>query len=411
MNRFSSLTLFRSLKERNFAYLWGGQLLSRIGDFVYQIVLAWWILEKTGSATLMASVLVFAFAPTIIFSLMGGVAVDRYPRIQIMIASDLVSGVAVCLIATLAWLDNMQIWHVYALSLMLGIVDAFFQPAYAATIPNIVPEEDLPSANSLTSLSIQAGRIAGPALGAALIAFGGITFAFVINGLTFFISVAFLLPLLKVESSAGAKEAEENQSLLVNFKDGIQTVFAAPWLWISIAVFTLSNVTLAGPYSVTLPFLVKDHLGADVGTLGLFYSLFATGYVVGGIWLGGQSRIRQRGRLIYGGLIVAGIMLLAFGLPVGIVGLAIAALINGAALEVGGLAWTNTLQELVPREKLGRVVSVDSVGSFALVPIGYGLTGWATEFLGAPLIFILGGGLTALTALCALYHPAIRSLD
>jgi hypothetical protein len=122
---------------------------------------------------------------------------------------------------------------------------------------------------------------------------------------------------------------------------------------------------------------------------------------------------------MYSGLTVAGLMLALFGLPVPgtlgvtlwMVALGVAALINGAALEIGNLAWTNALQEFVPGDKLGRVSSMDMLGSFVLVPIGFGLTGWATEQLGPASVFVIGGGLTALLALLALAHPKVRYLD
>ena len=87
------------------------------------------------------------------------------------------------------------------------------------------------------------------------------------------------------------------------------------------------------------------------------------------------------------------------------------ALVNGAMLEMGSLAWISALQEYVPHERLGRVANIDSLGSFALIPIGYGLTGWATELLGAPMVFLLGGSITAIIAAIGLCHPAVRQLD
>jgi MFS family permease len=404
---------FRSLHHPSFAFLWGGQTFSRIGDHLYEIALAWWVLEKTGSATAMATVLIFAFAPMLLFTLLGGVLVDRYSRLHVMLAADVVRGGTAAALAVLALRGELAIWHVYLFSLVFGLVEAFFHPAYAAAVPAIVPERDLPSANSLGSLSVQAGRIAGPPLGALLIALGGMPLAFSVNALSFFAAAVFLLPLLYREQPPGlyASSAAAGESLLLDFKEGIQVVLAAPWLWLSIAVFALANITLAGPYSVSLPFLVNEHLGADVRTLGLLYSFFAAGYLLGGVWLGNKAQVRRRGRLIYGGMAVAGVALLLFALPVGIAGLALAALVNGAALEISSLAWLNALQSLVPREKLGRVASVDSLGSFALLPVGYGLAGLATEQLGAPLVFLLGGGLTTLVVLILYRHPAMRGLD
>jgi hypothetical protein len=406
------LGLFRSLRQPTFALLWGGQTLSRVGDHLYEIALSWWVLEKTGSATAMATVLIFAFSPMLLLGLLGGVVVDRYSRLHIMFVADVVrSGTAVAL-AVLAFRGELAIWHVYLFSLLFGLVEAFFHPAYTAAVPAVVPESDLPSANSLGSLSLQAGRIAGPPLGAALITLGGIPLTFALNGLSFLAAAVFLLPLLRGEQAAGLRVASPTgESLLAGFREGIYVVLAAPWLWLSIGIFALANLTLAGPYGVSLPFLVDEHLGGDVRTLGLLYSFFAGGYVLGGVWMGSKTQVRRRGRLVYGGLAIAGLTLLLFGAPIGIAGLALAALINGAALEISGLAWLNALQSLVPVEKLGRVASVDSLGSFALLPVGYGLAGLATEHLGAPIVFMLGGGLTTLAALFVYRHPALRGLD
>jgi sugar phosphate permease len=105
------------------------------------------------------------------------------------------------------------------------------------------------------------------------------------------------------------------------------------------------------------------------------------------------------------------IALAIFGLLPPLWVLLVMALLNGAALQVGQLVWTNMLQELAPNEKLGRVVSIDNIGSFALLPIEFALAGWATETFGAPFVFILGGIITALLSVLGLLHPAIRNLD
>jgi len=297
LNQLTQVNLFRAWGNRPFALLWSGQALSRIGDYLYEVALAWWVLQESGSAGAMAAVLIFTLSPTMLFSLFGGVIVDRYPR----------------------------------------------------------------------------------------------------------------LPLLREEIRP--LPADGPQSILADFQEGLRTVWQMPWLWLTIGLFAICNVTLAGPYSVSMPFLVDEVLHADVELLGLLYSMFAVGYVLGGIWLGRKPAVRRRGFLIYGGSTLAGTMLLLFGLPVGIPVLIIAALINGAALELGMLAWTSALQELVPREKLGRVAGVDTVGSLALLPIDLGLAGLATEAWGPAAIFVIGGGVTAVLSLIAYQHPAVKKLD
>jgi MFS family permease len=406
---------FRALGNRSFALVWSGQTLSGIGDLLYQVALTWWVLKHTGSAAAMASLLIVSFTPTLLFLLIGGVAVDRFSRIKIMLASDVLRGLVASVVAALAVCDLLQVWHLYLLNLVFGVVDAFFQPAYTAAIPELVHDDDLPSANVLTSMGSQIGRIGGPALGAAIIAVGGARLAFVLNGLTFFIAAALLAPLRALPAPRRAASAQGRtplSSIRADLGEGIGVVLTTPWLWITILVSALSNVSLAGPYSVALPFLVSTDRQADIGTLGLLYALFPVGYVIGGLWLGRKAQIRRRGLLVYAGLAVAGLTLSVFGLPVPLVVLGIAAIVNGVALEIGSMAWTHILQQRIPHDKLGRVASVEALGSFALIPVGYALAGWATELLGASLVFVVGGWLTAVVAALVLTsHRAIRDLD
>jgi hypothetical protein len=128
--------------------------------------------------------------------------------------------------------------------------------------------------------------------------------------------------------------------------------------------------------------------------------------------MGRREQIRRRGPLVYGGLVVAGLALGVLGLPAPLAVLGAAAVINGAALELCSLGWTSALQQLIPRHQLGRVSSASEVGSYALIPIGYGVAGWATELIGAQLVFLVGGGATAaVAALVLAAHQGVRRLE
>ena len=403
------MSLFRAFRHRPFLLLWSGQTISRVGDFMYELALAWWVLQKTNDAALMGAVLVFAITPSVLFYLIGGVAVDRFSRVGLMLASDLARGVVVLLVSYLAFTDQLAIWEIFAASLFFGIVDAFFQPAFSAILPQIVSQEDLPSANSLASMSNNLGRVLGPALGAGVIALIGSPLAFFSNGISFLISAAFLLPLLRLPLQQPI--SEKGASVFREIREGIATVLASLWLWFGIIVFALTNITLAGPFSVAMPFLVYDNLGAGVETLGLLYAVFPIGYLLGGIFIGRRAQIRKRGILMYGTGVIASFTLAVFGLVPPIWVLILVALLNGAALEIGHLVWTITLQELVPNEKLGRVASIDNMGSFALVPVGYAVAGWATNAFGAPVVFIVGGVASAIIMGLGFLIPTIRDLD
>ena len=407
------MTLLKSLTVRSFALLWSGQQLSALGDTIYRVALAWWVLEKTGSATAMSTIFIFASVPMLVFLLIGGVTVDRYPRAHVLLLSDVLRGLLIGIVAVLAFAHRLEVWHIYVVSLLFGIVGAFFGPAYRAIVPEIVPRELLPSANGMTTLSLQLAEIAGPALGALVVSKSGSPTAFTIDCLSFVVSVLCLAPLVRLALSVQAPK--ERKSVLHDFREGVEVVRKSSWLWITIVIASLGNITFSAPLAITLPFLVKNHLHGGVGSLGLMYSTISAGAIVGTIlgtvWLERTSGLRARGLFAYGLWIAGGLLIVVFGLPVTIYAVAPAAFLVGAAFMVPNIIFMTTLQELIPGKVLGRVMSIVTVGSIALIPLGSGLVGWATDHVGAPTIFILSGILTALLAAVALMHPVIRNLE
>jgi DHA3 family tetracycline resistance protein-like MFS transporter len=420
------MNLLLSLRDRLFALLWSGQTVSRLGDSLYRIALAWWVLEKTGSAAAMGAVLVFSTVPMLVFMLFGGVLVDRLPRPLVMFLSDLLRGLLVSGIAFLAASGCLQVWQIFIASAVFGLVSAFFQPAYTAIVPEVVGPERLPSANSLTMLSGSLTGIAGPALGALIVSARGVPLAFALDAASFFVAAVTLFPLLRHQllvqhpltpvppqsiTTEAAGQATARASIWTDLRGGLQAVLASPWLWITILIAALGNMTQSSVIGTSLPFLVKDAWRLDVNALGAIYSALSAGSVLAALLLGNSKRLRHRGLVAYLSWALCGLMVLSFGLQSNLpVALAAAALM-GATVTIFGLIWTNTLQEIVPRELLGRVSSIDYLGSFALMPVGYALAGWATDRIGPPAVFVIGGALTTALALSALLHPAIRNMD
>jgi MFS family permease len=403
------MALFRALKSQDFSRLWAGQTVSRLGDSLYRIALAWWVLEKTGSATAMSTVLVVSFLPMVLFLLVGGVVVDRLPRFRVLFVSDLVNGIVVGGVAAMAASGKLEIWHVYIAGAVFGLGDAFFFPAYSASIPQIVPAESLPSANSLTGLSSQITGVIGPALGAALVALGGSPVAFALDSLSFFLSAAFIAPLLRISLPRSLDSQRSNP--LHDLRDGLAEVGSRTWLWVSIAFFSLVNVFDAGPRNVAMPFLVHDHLGLDVSALGAVTSAISAGSVASAVILGRFNRLRRRGLLLYVGELTMGLMLFLFGWLPALIGLLVAAFIYGAAMSLSNLIWTNSLQEMVPQQKLGRVTSIDALGSFVFLPLGFAFAGVLADRLGPADVFRLGGVAVMVLAIGMLLVPSIRRLD
>ncbi len=244
-------------------------------------------------------------------------------------------------------------------------------------------------------------------MGALIVKFGGTSITFALDGLSFFAAAAFVLPILgKVAVPAAAIDAPTPNALR-DLREVFAAIQVSPWLWITITLFALVNVTESGPYGVAMPFLV----GAHVDWLGLLYALTSIGAVVGAVWIGRSKKLQRRGLWAYGAIVVDGLMLIVIGSSGSIWIWGVAALVHGIALSIFGLIWTNVLQEMVPSNLLGRVSSVDQLGSFVMLPLGLALTGVLTDQIGAAAVFIIGGLATVVLMVIGLAHPAIRNLD
>jgi hypothetical protein len=311
--------------------------------------------------------------------------------------------------AVAAAAGRLDLAGVVVLSAAFGAVDAFFDPAYTAIMPQLVESELRPSANSLSELSRRLSRLVGPALGALIVALAGVAAAFAVDAATFGASA---LGMLFVSRRARtAVDREESASALRDLREGLAAVLAVPWLWITILVASVTNITLAGPLEAVLPLLVTDHLRGGVEVLGALDTLSGVGAVAAAIYLGRLRRFRRRGPVVYGAWICCALAVAAMGLPVPAAAAGLLMIVVGAGLTTLELVWMQTLQELIPEHLLGRVASVDILGSAALVPVGYLLAGSLADRAGPGLVFGLGGLATAAMLSIALAHPRIRGLD
>jgi len=201
------------------------------------------------------------------------------------------------------------------------------------------------------------------------------------------------------------------RSALADLREGLATVTGEPWIWIAIVAAGVTGITLAGPLEAGLPLLVSEHLGGGVAVLGLIQSMISVGAIGAAVALGSRARLRRRGPVLYGAWITFAICVAVAGLPVGIAGVALVSVVIGACGATVGLVWVNTLQDLVPAEQLGRVSSIDALGSTALEPVGLVVAGVAADAWGPATVFTVGGLSSAAILSLALLSPSVRRLD
>jgi MFS family permease len=438
--RRSIMDLFDALAHRPFLLLWSGQTLSRFGDSLRQLALAWWVLEQTGSAEAMSMLMICATIPTFAFALLGGVAGDRLPRASLMTGADTMRAGLSAGLAALAAAQQLALGHLFVASVLFGLLNAFFLPAYTALLPEVTPAPLRASANALTSLSAEICGVAGPALGALLLGWGGVALLFALDAGTFLAAALCLLfgaggdaktrrgeeatsftsSLLRLFASnpariCGSLYLESRlpawQAVLRDLGAGQRAIAGTRWLWTTIGLLALLNLTGRSPMQVALPLLAREHLRAGAGTLGLLYTTFSLGSIAGALAAGRGARSLPRGPLIYRALALVGLLTLTLGVSRHSLASALAIFALGMALALANLTWTQLVQERVPPQLQGRVASAALLGSSSLLPLGFGMAGWAADRFGPGVVFVVGGALTAALALAGLATRTVRELE
>lgn len=402
--------------------------MSALGNGTFYVTLAWQVLVLTGSGTAMGLVLVAEFTPRIVFVLFGGVLADRVSRRLMLLWSDGARAVLVLGIATLGWLHLLQMWHLVALALCFGIAEAFFLPAFQSLPAQLVHADDLLSANAMIGFSRYTSNLIGPAFGATLVAISSAATAFAFDGLTFVISALCLVAMRsRVEAmppdraphadadAAGAREHRRGaRGMVADVRAGLAYVTREPWLWITILLAALGNISIA-PLQVATPRLVQDVFHQGAWLLGGILSASALGALLATIVMGQTKRVRRRGILAYGGLIAEGAAFIAVGLPLphaSAPAIAISAIfLGGIGTGVFEVIWVSSVQEMVPTAMLGRVTSIDWLGSLCLYPIGLALMGILTDRFGPSWVFLVGGIASVVMNAAALFVPGIRRMD
>ncbi|MEA2507489.1 MAG: hypothetical protein QOH48_2107 [Actinomycetota bacterium] len=398
---------FRALSQRDFALLWAGQTISLFGDGVFTIALAWQALELSGSATTLGLVLLVRSAARILILLMGGAMADRVERRVLMLIGDSVQALAVAGVALLISTGQLQVWHLVVLGAITGAGSGILLAAATALVPQLVTEEFLPSANSLTSTSrLFALALIGPAVGGVLVAAFGTTVAFSVDAASFLASI-WALFLVRPRALAKAPSG----AVLNDVKEGFSYVRKRPWLWVTLlAVGTVGNFVAYGPLSVLVPFLVRSlHGGAD--SLGLVYAGFGVGGVIAAVVSGSVHLPRNTSAIAFLGWVVSGLGIAALGLASNILTVTALLAVVGFFNEAAQVIWVTLLQTHIPERLLGRISSIDWLVSLSLQPLGLGLAGPLAAALGAGGALALGGTVAASAAGIGFLRPGVRNLD
>jgi len=394
--------MFAAFRSRNYALFWSGSFVSNVGTWMQTVALGWLIYEMTGSASWLGTVSFAANAPTLFVGLVGGAVADRADRRTVLVGTQIIAGMAGFLLAALTARGSVAIWQIIAIAVASGTALSFYTPVVHATIPSIVPSEDLLNAVSMNSVQFNLARILGPVV--AGFAYSGIGAAgcFFLNGASFFV-LAIALARLRLPPRVPTTAGPLGQQLV----EGLRYARSEP-LILTMLGFAAAVSLFAFPYIILMPAVARDGLGLGPDGLGVLMGAVGLGAVVGGLALAAFGDVARKALLAVAAGSVLAILLIAFSLATTLRA-AVPILFLLGLVQVGCVASLNTtLQVKVTEAMRGRVMSMLSFALFGLSTLGSVLLGAIGDRLGVAAALRLGGlAILAIVAFVVLRSPAI----
>ncbi|MEH1815216.1 MAG: MFS transporter [Nostoc sp.] len=379
--------LLPALRSRNYQLFFAGQGISLIGTWMTQLATIWLVYDLTKSPLMLGVVGFSSQIPNFFLAPFGGVFVDRFSRYRTLIGTQILAMIQSLTLAALALTGVIEVWHIIALSLLQGFINALDAPARQAFVPELVERrEDLANAIAINSTMVNGARLIGPAIGGLLIARVGTGYCFLIDGLSY---VAVIAALLAMQVKPW-KNSVTDGNPLQKVKEGFVYAFSFPPIRSILLLSAL--VSLMGlQNTILVPVIAEQVLKGGAESLGFLMAASGVGALTGGIYLATRQTILGIGKLIALAPAILGTGLIAFSfsrfLPLSLFTMLFVGL--GTILQI---AASNTfLQTIVEDDKRGRLMSLYTMSFLGMIPVGNLLGGLLASHIGAPNTLIIDG--------------------
>lgn len=374
--------------KKIFALIYTGQAFSIIGSAAVQFAIIWWLTEKTGSAIALTSASIVGFLPQALIGPFAGVWVDRYNRKIVMILADFLVALSSVVLGVAFLLKEPSVSFIYGILFIRALGSTFHAPAFQATIPMLVPPEDLVKAGGFGQMINSVTAMAGPVIGAALMSVANIQSIMLVDILGAALAIITLL-FVKIPD---IKEIKRNLHFIEDMKQGIKAIGnnrPLRALTLPIVLTTIAYV----PLSSLFPLLIRVHFNGTAWHNGVTQFFFAAGLLVSSLVIGVWGGLKKQFLMISLSLMFLGIVAsLGGGLPsnffIGFLGVSFLIGFIGTFFSIPYMAY---MQRSVEQEKLGKVMSLMmSIMSLA-TPVGLAISGPISELIGVNIWFKISG--------------------
>jgi len=378
---------FKAFRSYNYRLYFAGQSVSLIGTWMQKTAVSWVIYTLTHSTFMLGLTLFASQFPSFVFSLIGGVVSDRYNRFRVLLGTQIASMLQAVILAVLVLMNHYEVWEILALSVVLGIINAFDVPARQSLVYEMVTDKsDLPNALALNSSMVNLSRLIGPGIaGLVLEKFGdGVCFAINAGSFVAVIGSLLLMRLPKYETKLHVKNA------LGELKEGFTYIRQTPSIRFVLLMLTLISLFVL-PFSTLIPFYAKDIFHGTASTFGVIDSFIGLGAFCGAIFLASLKSGSNLKQILFVNTLVFGAGLILFShesyYPLALVFVTIAGFGMMSQITV-----SNTLiQTTVAPDMRGRVISFYAMAFFGMQPIGGLVIGSVSKWIGTTNTMLLEG--------------------
>lgn len=392
----------------SFRKLWAATTLSLFGDFFSYIALAWLVLQLTGSSLALGTVLVVQALPRAVLMAVGGALADRLSPRLTMLGSMALRAAVVAPLAVLVLTGRVQMWEVYGMAVVFGVVDAFFMPARQSILPKVVADHELEPGNAVLNVTAQISVIIGPVVGGVIVAVFGTGWAFA--GDAAFFALGFLLILwLPAARRATAGAVHPNGGLGGQIAAGFRYAWGDVGLRVTLIVIAVVDFAANGALGVGLPTLAHGRFAAGATGFGILFGAWGVGPTAGALGAGFAPPPKRFGWLIVGLCVWLGIGITGVGLVPSLVPAALLMGFSGISTGVVNTYAISWLQRRTDPSMQGRVMSLVMLASMGLTPVAYAASGAIANF-NPTLLFVIAGGMILLCAAGTAASRTVRSL-
>ncbi|MBI5441865.1 MAG: MFS transporter [Deltaproteobacteria bacterium] len=377
----------RALRSRNYRLFFSGQSISLVGTWMQQVAVAWLMYRLTRSAFFLGATGFASQIPSFFLAPVAGVLADRWDRKRMLLATQALSLLQALVLSILVLTGSVRVWEVLALSVFLGIVNAFDMTVRQTFVVDLVDRrEDLGNAIALNSSMVNAARLVGPSVAGLLIAVVGEGFCILLNTLSYVPVLAALAAIRVPPRSLPVRVSSPARAL----REGFAYTFRfAPLRSI---ILLLSLTSLVGmPYTVLLPVFAKEILSGGAQTQGFLVAAAGVGALAGSLFLAAREGVLGLGRTTVLATSASGLGLVTLALSTRL-WLSLAALTAvGFGMMVQWAAGNTIVQTILEEDKRGRVMSFFSAAFMGVTPIGSLAAGALAGWVGVPAVVFAGG--------------------